>query len=141
MTLVIDASVALKWGFPEDDSDVARSIAIGADELIAPDLIVTETANAIWKLQRMKRVDEKNAKKIFNEIHGGRITVVATHTLVPYALDLGMELDHPIYDCLYLALAKRESATLVTADERFFGRISKSKHKASIARLRDYSPA
>ncbi|WP_254987446.1 hypothetical protein [Cyanobium sp. ATX 6E8] len=31
---------------------------------------------------------------------------------------LAFHLDHPFYDCLYLALARREAAVLVTADQR-----------------------
>ena len=34
------------------------------------------------------------------------------------ALALACHLDHPVYDCLYLALARREAATLVSADRR-----------------------
>ena len=34
------------------------------------------------------------------------------------ALALACHLDHPVYDCLYLALARREAAVLVTADKR-----------------------
>ncbi len=33
-------------------------------------------------------------------------------------LALACHLDHPLYDCLYLALARREAATLLTADQR-----------------------
>ncbi len=35
------------------------------------------------------------------------------------ALTIAIELDHPIYDCFYLALAIRESTYVVTADNRF----------------------
>ena len=34
------------------------------------------------------------------------------------ALALACHLDHPVYDCVYLALARREAALLVTADKR-----------------------
>jgi predicted nucleic acid-binding protein len=34
------------------------------------------------------------------------------------ALALACHLDHPVYDCLYLALARREAAQLLTADQR-----------------------
>lgn len=34
------------------------------------------------------------------------------------ALALACHLDHPVYDCLYLALARREAAVLLTADQR-----------------------
>jgi predicted nucleic acid-binding protein len=34
---------------------------------------------------------------------------------------MAMDLKHPAYDCFYLAMAQRESATLVTADQRLAG--------------------
>ncbi len=34
------------------------------------------------------------------------------------ALAMACHLNHPVYDCLYLALARREAATLLTADRR-----------------------
>jgi len=34
------------------------------------------------------------------------------------ALALACHLNHPVYDCLYLALSRREAATLLTADRR-----------------------
>lgn len=34
------------------------------------------------------------------------------------ALALACHLNHPVYDCLYLALARREAALLLTADQR-----------------------
>jgi len=38
--------------------------------------------------------------------------------LVRPAARLAVELGHPVYDCLYLALAASHSAPLATADER-----------------------
>jgi predicted nucleic acid-binding protein len=34
------------------------------------------------------------------------------------ALALACHLNHPVYDCLYLALARREAAAVLTADKR-----------------------
>jgi hypothetical protein len=34
------------------------------------------------------------------------------------ALALACHLNHPVYDCIYLALAKREAATLISTDRR-----------------------
>ena len=39
-------------------------------------------------------------------------------TLLPEALALATHLDHPVYDCLYLVLARREVALLLSADRR-----------------------
>ncbi len=46
------------------------------------------------------------------------------------ALSLAIELQHPIYDCFYLALAQRENALLITADERLLSAARRARLKA-----------
>ena len=48
MTLVVDASVAVKWFVEEDGRQQALQI-LDLDEREAPDLIIAEVANVIWK--------------------------------------------------------------------------------------------
>ena len=55
MTLVVDASVALKWFVDEDGSDRAVALLDGDEPLIAPDLVVAEVCNAAWKSLRRRR--------------------------------------------------------------------------------------
>ena len=45
-TLVVDASVAVKWLVLEDMSDIAKELYGAGDRLVAPRLIATEFANA-----------------------------------------------------------------------------------------------
>ncbi len=47
MTLVIDASVALKWVIEEDDSAAAMALLLG-EPLVAPDFLAIECANGLW---------------------------------------------------------------------------------------------
>jgi predicted nucleic acid-binding protein len=52
--------------------------------------------------------------------------------LAARAAALARKLDHPVYDCLYLALAEAEGAPLVTADRRF---LPLARRTAGIARV------
>jgi predicted nucleic acid-binding protein len=47
------------------------------------------------------------------------VQIVASGDLVERALDLAVVLEHPIYDCLYLALALDRRARVISADRRF----------------------
>jgi predicted nucleic acid-binding protein len=47
--LVVDASVAAKWLVTEPLSDRALALLGGANELIAPDLLLPEVGNILWK--------------------------------------------------------------------------------------------
>jgi predicted nucleic acid-binding protein len=40
---------------------------------------------------------------------------------------IALDLDHPVYDCFYLALAEIEQNAMVTADQRLLTRLSGSK--------------
>ena len=45
------------------------------------------------------------------------------------------ELGHPVYDCLYLALAEREQALVVTADRVFAARVGGSRWRNLVENL------
>lgn len=49
MTWVVDASIAVKWVIPEVLSDRADRLRAGHDEMLAPDLLLVEVTNALWK--------------------------------------------------------------------------------------------
>ena len=51
------------------------------------------------------------------------------------ATRLALGLDRPVYDCLYLALAHRIEARLVTADTRFANALNSTEHGGSVVTL------
>ena len=51
------------------------------------------------------------------------IEVLPTRHLLQAATRLALDLDHPAYDCLYVALAVDRGCPLVTADERLRQRV------------------
>ena len=56
MSLVVDASVALKW-FLTEEPQAAQALAIVQDgaPLIAPDFLVAEVCDAAWRSARLGR--------------------------------------------------------------------------------------
>jgi predicted nucleic acid-binding protein len=118
MTLVVDASVAVKWVLPETHSERAAAIRTADDDLIAPSLACAEIGSAIWRavLRGDVSAAEAGANLQIAVAHYRRI--VALEELASRALDLAMRLRHPIHDCFYLALAERERCALITADRR-----------------------
>jgi predicted nucleic acid-binding protein len=56
------------------------------------------------------------------------------------ALRIAISLQHPVYDCFYLALAQAEDCPLVTADQRFLRAVAAygdASHKAACLSLAD----
>ncbi len=114
---VVDASVALKWVLDETGSSWARALPDTAG-LIAPALLWTECANGLWRLARV--TPALDAGRAFEIVSAVPLEMVeAGLAIQAQALRLGGRLDHPIYDCLYLALALDRGAALATADRRF----------------------
>jgi predicted nucleic acid-binding protein len=119
---VVDASVALKWYLPETGSDEAQRVlseAIeGERQLLAPDLIVVEFANVLWKKVQREECDHAQAEEILDAFDTDAPRLIESVPLVPRALELALRLGEVVYDCIYLAAAIEGEAGLVTADAR-----------------------
>ena len=119
MKLVVDASIVIPCFVPERFSDVAEAWLEVPDLLLAPDFLVLKCANVLWKKARLGQIAEDVAHDALADIASGVIELRPSAPLTDAAFKLGRELDHPIYDCIYLALAEAENADLVTADRSF----------------------
>ena len=118
MKLIVDASVAVKWFFAESHSRESRQLLVPPMVLHAPDLILTEVANVIWKKARRKEIP--SAQPYVDELANlpSAIVLQPSTGLVLSATALAVRIDHPVYDCIYLACAEAESVPLITADGR-----------------------
>ena len=120
MRVVVDGSVAAKWYFAEPGHEAADRVLAariaGENELLAPDLIVPEFVNVLWKRVRRQECSRAAAKVVLTLWETDRPSLVASSNLATQAFQLATALDHSVYDCLYLALALAIDAPLVTAD-------------------------
>jgi predicted nucleic acid-binding protein len=118
MTLVVDASVALKWLVEEEGTDAADTLR--GQHLVAPALVRVEVANVLRTMTARGSSPSAVAVELFALFQRAPVDIVeADDALERRALDLAIALAHPVYDCLYHALAERMGAPLVTADARF----------------------
>ena len=117
-TCVLDASAVIRL-ICADPTAAAWAPALAAAALVmAPELMLTEVANTLWKLQRADRLAGLDPQRLLADARDLVDEVIPDRQLHAEALALAAHLDHPVYDCLYLALARREAATLITADLR-----------------------
>lgn len=135
MTVVVDASVALRWYVDAPGSAAAAELLEAGEPLIAPELVVAEVANAAWRLARAGEISEPHGRRTAAAVPSAFDALVGAPRLVARAFDLARALDHPVYDCLYLALAEIESSKLVTADRRLIGRLEGSEWEALVRPL------
>ena len=117
MSVVIDASIGLKWVFEEAGTEAA--LALRGEPLIAPALWLAEVANGLWRHVRLGEITAQEAASRMSELAAAPVASFAIEPHVPRALELAMELNHPVYDCIYLALALHHDTHVVTDDRRF----------------------
>ena len=124
MNVVVDASVAAKWLFVEPDTVKARAILGSAEnrelQLLAPEILPAEIANALWKRTERGDLDTATAVGLFHEFRKLEFKFCEVPELIGSALSMALRHHHPVYDCLYVALARKEGCDLVTADERLY---------------------
>ena len=133
--LVVDASIAVKWFIRHTDSHAAESILSSPAALHAPDFLQVEFANAIWKYLRAGHIDADQAVQALAELPRMMNFWHETPSLLDHALELARTMDHPVYDCVYLALAIRLESQVVTADRSFAKRAETGGHAGRIVLL------
>lgn len=119
---VIDASIALRWVVEEEGTSEALALRRHA-KLIAPELLAVECANILWKKVERDELSTAEALLAARLLQAADIEFLATRHLLETATQIAIELDHPAYDCLYLALATEHDCRFVTADEQFVRKV------------------
>lgn len=112
---VIDASVVIKWVIEEPGTKQALSLR--RHRLFAPDPLVAECANVLWKKVRRKELSAAEATLAASLLARAQIDLEPMRPLFESATRLAIEPDHPAYDCVYLALAENRGCDFVTADD------------------------
>jgi predicted nucleic acid-binding protein len=134
--MIVDASIAFKWIATEPDSDLANRLLIAAD-VTAPTLLLIEVGNGLWKKACREQID--GAVSFSDEVRNlSRIvTIIEEAEYVPRALELARELNHAIYDCVYLAMAEAREDVVVTADAKFISKLAATNYSGLVVSLQD----
>jgi predicted nucleic acid-binding protein len=121
MSLIVDASVAVKWFAEEPQSQKAEAVLGGPEDLHAPDLILAELGNALRKKVHLGLVTSEQALDALRRAPTFFARIHPLLDLATRATEIAIDIEHPIYDCFYLALAERERLPMVSADRRLLG--------------------
>jgi predicted nucleic acid-binding protein len=129
MQHVVDASVVAKWFLPEAHKDKADRLlsAFLNDklELTAPNLLVAEVGNLLWKRSiKLREITPAQADEIYGNFLALKLRLSHSQTVATAALRLAVEKNHPIYDMLYIALAQQTACKFVTADEKLVNKFN-----------------
>jgi predicted nucleic acid-binding protein len=116
--VVVDASIAFLWFAREPDRWGAERLLEAEAALLAPDLMAVEATNAWWKKLRRQEMEIADVEQAVTNLLAVGIAWTPAAMLLRSAARLAVDLGHPVYDCMYLALAASHSAALASADER-----------------------
>jgi predicted nucleic acid-binding protein len=126
MTIVVDASVAMRWSATLARSDRAEALLESDQPIIAPDLVLAEITNAAWKAAVFGGASPEAVSLLVQESADYFDELIPADELKNRALEIALALKHPAYDCFYLALAEQRNCKLVTADERLQSRCART---------------
>ena len=116
--VVVDASIAFLWFANEPNRERADRLLETSVPLFAPDLMAVEVTNAWWKRSRRGEMDAADVEQAVTLLFGLPIVWKPSAPLLRPAVRLATALGHPVYDCVYLALADEHAASIATVDER-----------------------
>lgn len=125
---VLDASVALKWQF-EDEDVISEATALLEDfveekiELISLTLLPYEILSAINVAISRKRIEEEAGYRAINYIMDLGIELRGFDDLLGPSFYLARRYGLSPYDCAYIALAEKEKCDFFTADKKLFNSI------------------
>jgi predicted nucleic acid-binding protein len=126
-SIVVDASLALKWMIQEIDSDKAEALlqdTISSGQAIyAPPHFLGEVINALYQKVRTtdpaKHIEQADAEKAMADFLNLPIRIENPNTIYEQAFEFAnIHSMFTIYDCLYVVLAQILGVELWTADRR-----------------------
>ena len=130
-SVVVDASLAVKWLVEEDDSDKAHALlqswVIRDVTRIAPYLLPFEVANALHRRVLRGELNVEQCTRMMARLLESRLELHHPPGLHARALHLASQLRQgAAYDAHYLALAEGFGCELWTADQRFYQAANRS---------------
>lgn len=117
-TMVVDASVAIKWFLPEPYSINAIRLLDADCELTAPDLIFPECGNVLWKQWLRQEIEADVIPALLGDLCRMDVRIVPSFALIEEASRISVTWRRSFYDSIYLALAVVSNGRMVTADEK-----------------------
>ncbi|MHB1101927.1 MAG: type II toxin-antitoxin system VapC family toxin [Devosia sp.] len=137
--IVVDASVAVQWIAWEETSELSDTLLARSD-LVAPDFMQVEVANALRRKVYVGEISAEQARAGLSFIRDKVALRRLSPAILDRALDLSVVMYHPIYDCIYLAVAEQEGGLLVTFDNELKYRIKEHGLANLLAELPLASP-
>jgi predicted nucleic acid-binding protein len=115
--VVLDANCAIEIALNKKDGDRLKALLDESDQVLAPDLLVPEFVNTLWKYHQFNQLSPELCDEALTRMLDLVETIVPSRELYRDAFALSRaQKTRAAYDMFYLALALRENAVLLTLD-------------------------
>lgn len=117
MIAVLDASAAIELLLSRSGANELSELISKAELVLAPDLYVAEVSKALCK-HASSSGDFGSYQELLDDAVALPDDFVDSASLYREAFALSVKHQHPVYDVLYLVVARRNSATMLTVYRR-----------------------
>lgn len=127
--IILDSSAALRCSLPQIDKaeSVAFRRVVMANECVSPVLFLSEISNAVWKEVRFRDLKKALAVEIISSISKMTTLHFEDDLLISAAFEIALDAEHPVYDCIYIAMSRHYNAPILTADRKLQRKFSDDK--------------
>ena len=116
--IVLDCNAAVEMVRKTPRGRGFRSLMLKDEKVITSELLKAEVRNAFWKYVREDLLDADQAEVLVEKALDLVDEFVPLEDNAVESFAEAMRQNHPVYDLFYLTLARRNAATLFTADKK-----------------------
>lgn len=131
MIAVLDTSAAVELVLQRESADRFSELLARADLVVAPNLLIAEATNVFWKYQKIADYPYDDCERAIEQIISLPDEYVSEKELYREAFSLGCMLNHSVYDMIFLVLARRNGARLLTMDKKLITAAEKAGVRGS----------
>lgn len=132
MGVIVDASFIFPLLAKEENSDKVSAALAQLDEIIDLDFTLIEISNALTSSVCRKRISAQFANEAQFQFRALAQNTILTQQFLQEAFELTLQINHPVYHCLYAIVARENNATPVTCDARFAAKLDHSLIKTLV---------
>jgi predicted nucleic acid-binding protein len=137
VTLIVDASVAVKWYVTEPGSDVAQLLLEGQDLLFVPAHALPEIGQVLTRRLTDGRLTREQVDAAFQGLRQ-TLAPISLGELTPVALEIALAAEMSFYDALYVAAAVTSDTEVVTADRDMIRLLARTPWASRAVDLRTF---
>ena len=120
---VLDTSALIRFyvpdgELPENLEHYIESAWRSETILIIRELAFVEAAQVLWKKEKAGFLEPVEVDKILSSILELPLEIDGHYAILPDALNIARQYNMTVYDSIFLAVAKKRNAQLITADQK-----------------------